>query len=116
MALWAQGSVIDLWLGGIGFVEIQCNSTCEGKDSGMTLNGKRTEALELPANAIPSHIDDISANRALNHDEIRRRAYEIYLERGCLPGQELEHWLQAEREMESAAQFMRATRGEKHRP
>jgi Protein of unknown function (DUF2934) len=81
----------------------------------MTLNGKRTETLQLHTNAIPSHTDDISANRALNHDEIRRRAYEIYVERGGLPGQELEDWLQAGREIESAAHFMRATMGEKHR-
>jgi hypothetical protein len=81
----------------------------------MTLNGKRTDTLELQANAIPSHADDISASRALNHDEIRRRAYEIYVERGGLPGQELEDWLQAEREIESATHFMRATIGEKHR-
>ena len=82
----------------------------------MTLNGKRSETLELRANAIPSHTDDISANRALNHDQIRRRAHEIYVERGGLPGQELQDWLQAEREIESAAHFMRATIGEKHRP
>ena len=31
--------------------------------------------------------------------EIRRRAYEIYLERGAHPGHELEDWLQAEREL-----------------
>jgi len=95
---------------------MESNSTCEGKDSGMTLKGKRSETLELHPNTVPSHIDDTSANRAPNHDEIRRRAYEIYLERGVLPGQELEDWLQAEREIESAAHFMRATIGEKHRP
>jgi hypothetical protein len=33
--------------------------------------------------------------------EIRRRAYEIYLERGAQPGLELEDWLQAERELKS---------------
>jgi len=32
-------------------------------------------------------------------DKIRRRAYEIYLERGSEPGCELEDWLQAEREL-----------------
>ena len=48
--------------------------------------------------------------------EIRRRAYEIHLERGGLPGRELEDWLQAESELKSAALFMRATAGEKHRP
>jgi hypothetical protein len=31
--------------------------------------------------------------------EIRDRAYEIYLERGVQPGYELEDWLQAEREL-----------------
>jgi hypothetical protein len=31
--------------------------------------------------------------------KIRRRAYEIYLERGAQPGLELEDWLQAEREL-----------------
>ena len=79
----------------------------------MTLKGKRSETLELHANHAPSHGEDIPANHAPNHDEIRRRAYEIYLERGGLPGQELEDWLQAEREIESAAYFMRATIGER---
>ena len=32
-------------------------------------------------------------------DKIRRRAYEIYLERGREPGGDLEDWLQAEREL-----------------
>ena len=31
-------------------------------------------------------------------EQIRRRAYEIYLERGEQPGRELDDWLQAERE------------------
>jgi len=31
------------------------------------------------------------------------RAYEIYLERGGLPGNELDDWLQAERELERLA-------------
>jgi len=64
----------------------------------MTLKGKRSETLELRVNTVQSQTDDISANGAPNHDEIGRRAYEIYLERGGLPGHELEDWLQAERE------------------
>ena len=31
--------------------------------------------------------------------EIRDRAYEIYLQRGAQPGDELEDWLQADREL-----------------
>ena len=34
-------------------------------------------------------------------EEIKRRAYEIYLERGEEPGRDLEDWLQAERELAS---------------
>jgi hypothetical protein len=33
--------------------------------------------------------------------EIRIRAYEIYLQRGGQPGHELDDWLQAERELTS---------------
>ena len=34
-------------------------------------------------------------------EEIKRRAYELYLERGEEPGRDLEDWLQAERELAS---------------
>jgi len=33
-------------------------------------------------------------------EDIRRRAHEIYLERGEQPGRDLDHWFQAERELE----------------
>jgi hypothetical protein len=32
-------------------------------------------------------------------EQIRKRAYEIYLEHGCQPGHEIDHWLQAEYEL-----------------
>jgi NADPH:quinone reductase-like Zn-dependent oxidoreductase len=38
---------------------------------------------------------------ARDDDEIRTRAYELYLARGAQPGRELEDWLQAERELTS---------------
>ncbi len=37
-------------------------------------------------------------------DEIRRRAYQIYEERGCTPGNESEDWLRAEREVRARYQ------------
>ena len=82
----------------------------------MTLKGKGHENLGLHANPIQPRAEDISGNHTLNPDDIRRRAYEIHLERGGLPGRELEDWLQAESELKSAALFMRAATGEKHRP
>ena len=35
-------------------------------------------------------------------EEIRLRAYEIFLARGCQPGQAIQDWLQAERELTEA--------------
>ncbi len=43
-------------------------------------------------------------------DEIRRRAYEIYAERGYTPGDEHEDWLVAEREIRARY----AHRGQQH--
>ena len=34
-----------------------------------------------------------------NHDAIAKRAYELYLQRGSVPGHELDDWLQAEAEL-----------------
>ncbi len=43
---------------------------------------------------------EASVGNAERDKDIRRRAYEIYLERGEQPGRELDDWLQAERELE----------------
>jgi hypothetical protein len=40
-----------------------------------------------------------SAKSAPTHEEIALRAYEIYLERGGAPGDALEDWTRAEREL-----------------
>ncbi len=37
----------------------------------------------------------------ISEDAIRNRAHELYEQRGSEPGHELEHWLQAERELRS---------------
>ena len=37
------------------------------------------------------------------HEEITRRAYQIYLERGFHPGNELADWLAAEKELTEAS-------------
>jgi hypothetical protein len=43
------------------------------------------------------------ARNSAREEEIKLRAYEIYLERGEQPGRELDDWLQAERELEGRA-------------
>ena len=46
---------------------------------------------------------EASVGNAARDEDIRRRAYEIYFERGEQPGRELDDWLQAERELEGGA-------------
>jgi Protein of unknown function (DUF2934) len=46
-------------------------------------------------NTVQHQTDETSVNHRSNHDEIPRRPYEIYLERGGLPGNELDDWFRA---------------------
>ena len=43
---------------------------------------------------------EVSPGNTARDEEIRRRAYEIYLERGEQSGRDLDDWLQAERELQ----------------
>ena len=77
----------------------------------MTLKGKKNEPLEHHASPTRARTEHTSASHAPDDDDIRCRAYEIYLERGSVPGHELEDWLQAESEIGSAALFIRTIKG-----
>ena len=61
--------------------------------------GRRSEATKVGASPLQSHPKDTSANHTPTCEQISLRAHEIYLERGGLPGNELDDWLQAEREL-----------------
>jgi len=37
------------------------------------------------------------------HEQITQRAFEIYRQRGCPEGKDLEHWLEAERQLSAEA-------------
>jgi hypothetical protein len=50
--------------------------------------------------ATSTHAEESLVGRPPREEEIRGRAYEIYLERGEQPGRDLDDWLQAERELE----------------
>lgn len=43
--------------------------------------------------------DVVTSPSSPTHDEIARRAFEIFLDRGGNDGNDLEDWLQAEKEM-----------------
>jgi hypothetical protein len=85
--------------------QIETNSSTQGKELSTTVKAKRKESFEVHPSPIQPHAEDSSVNHAPSHEEIRRRAYEIYLERGSLPGSELDDWFQAERELQKVALF-----------
>lgn len=43
-------------------------------------------------------------NNTPSHEEIAARAYQIFVERGCPEGRDLEHWLEAEAQLSAAIQ------------
>ena len=62
----------------------------------MPSTPKRNGSKE--AEATQSETGEVPVGNSARDEEIRRRAYEVYLERGEQPGRELDDWLQAERE------------------
>jgi len=42
---------------------------------------------------------ELTASASSAEEQIRQRAYELYLQRGAQPGLEIEDWLQAEAEL-----------------
>jgi hypothetical protein len=45
----------------------------------------------------------MSAPTNLTDGDIAKRAFELYCERGCQDGQDVDDWLQAERELQKTA-------------
>jgi hypothetical protein len=68
----------------------------------MTMSSKpnRKRISEIQATSIQAETGEVSVGKSARDERIRRRAYEIYRERGEQPGRELDDWLQAERELE----------------
>jgi hypothetical protein len=67
----------------------------------MSSKPKRNESTGPQSISTPAaEAGQASTGNTRHEEEIRRRAYEIYLERGEQPGRELGDWLQAERELE----------------
>ena len=66
----------------------------------MAANPKRQRSTEPQPTSAHRETGDVSVANPPREEQIRRRAYELYLERGEQPGHELEDWLQAEREIQ----------------
>jgi hypothetical protein len=58
----------------------------------------RRPAIPLPSSShTPTQHEP--QRRNVSEDDVRLRAYELYLQRGATPGNDLSDWLQAEREL-----------------
>ena len=55
---------------------------------------------ETEATSTPETVSEVQRESLTRGEEIRFRAYEIFLERGEQEGNDLDDWLQAEREIE----------------
>ena len=58
----------------------------------------RRPAIPLPSSSRTPTRDE-PQRRIVSEDDVRHRAYELYLERGATPGNDVGDWLQAEREL-----------------
>ena len=68
------------------------------KSTKTPMNGNSESKATATLNAAPVKANGNSSQAELEA-EIRRRAYELYLQRGCTPGRENEDWIVAEREI-----------------
>jgi hypothetical protein len=66
------------------------------------MSSKPTRNKSTDAEVRHPEAREFPAENSACDEEIRCRAYEIYLERGQQAGGELDDWLQAERELEGA--------------
>ena len=66
----------------------------------MSSKPQRIASKETEGVSTPDTIPQVQRENLTRDEEIRFRAYEIYLERGEQEGNDLDHWLQAEREIE----------------
>ena len=99
-----QGRVV---LQSVSFFEGQASNRAEcrkpitsKREMSMSSKLKAHGSTETGTTSTQAGRGEISAGNSAREEEIRRRAYEIYLEGGEQPGRELDDWLLAEHELE----------------
>ncbi len=70
----------------------------------MLSKPKQSESIE--SEVVGTDPGEVSVGKSARDEEIKRRAYEIYLTRDGQPGGELDDWLQAERELERGVSWL----------
>ena len=65
--------------------------------SGVTRRNEFRASHNTQTPMIPRHSPDL--RREPSHDEIAKRAYQLFEHRGCVHGHEMDDWVQAEKEI-----------------
>jgi hypothetical protein len=80
------------------------STTLKGTEDMMEKQKRRRNdgAVTVP-NAPPGAL-----SATMTHNDVERRAHQLYCERGCEDGHDLDHWLQAESEVRDAVNVVRA--------
>jgi hypothetical protein len=73
--------------------------------TGNTTNNRNKQVITMPEAGAPTLVKKSAPagdfSPASLEEAIRQRAYELYKERGCAPGQEHEDWFRAEQEVKA---------------
>ena len=75
-------------------------SWSQGDQKSVMIPQEKEKKLMSPKATRNENIEAEATSVEIAEEEIRRRAFEIYLERGEQPGSDLDDWLQAERELQ----------------
>jgi hypothetical protein len=84
---------------GCGTVLRKVNSSRE--DAMARRRQGMSKVVTIPTAAMT--LGDVARSTGPTHSEVAARAYELYCERGCSHGHEVDDWLQAERELRQDA-------------
>jgi Protein of unknown function (DUF2934) len=76
------------------------NPITSKREMDVSSKPKSNSDAEPQATATQLETGGVSVGSSARTEEIRRRAYEIYLERGKQSGHDVDDWLQAEQELE----------------
>jgi hypothetical protein len=69
---------------------------------------KSNSGVAPQATSTQPETGEVSVGNSARTEEIRRRAYEIYLERGKQSGRDVDDWLQAEQEFKRGDEALRS--------
>jgi len=72
-----------------------------GKNNVLTITPPAGSATVTPLHPGGTKLPRGTGNVKITHEQIARRAHEIWVKQGCRHGQDQEHWLEAERQLKA---------------